>query len=406
MEKPLKVVFVVNASIGPSIASGPGNVGYAGAKSLIEKGLLGKVFCFGVTDDFDLPAEKTVPYCSSWLKRQLLGLLSRIHRRWPAIRGRRRIEQWMDTFFAARLSGDDGNIMYCPKPIYPKTIRRARELGMRVLVETSVLHPRFNLDVVGAERKRLGIHGAAGYTDERRVRNIEKALDEADRIFGRSKFLRDSYMKYGVPRQKFIGEVDFAPPGIDINRFCPDEDEHAEEFIVLHISSISIIKGVQYLLDAWESLADTIDGRLLIIGPADRDMQRVLARRRTKHMEWLGRTKDTVSWYRQASVFGSPSLSDAGPRTVLEAMACGLPAIVSDHCGVSTAINSGENGFVYQFDNPEALASHIEWSYRNRDKLQEMGRKASKMVADYSLTDYGEEIEQRIAVLAESVKRT
>jgi hypothetical protein len=92
MEEPLKVVFVVNDTIGPSIASGPGNVGYAGAKSLFEKGLLGKVFCFGMTNDFDLPAKKAVPYCRSWLKGQLLGFLSRIHRRYPVVRGRRRIE--------------------------------------------------------------------------------------------------------------------------------------------------------------------------------------------------------------------------------------------------------------------------------------------------------------------------
>jgi glycosyltransferase involved in cell wall biosynthesis len=404
MERSPTVVFVVNATIGPSIASGPGNVGYEGAKALFKKNLLGKIFCFDLADDCELPAEKTVPYCRSWLKRQLLGVLSRLHRRYPVISGRRRIEQWMDAFFAANLTRNDGDVMYCPKPIYPETIRRARELGMHVLVETSVLHPRFNLDVVGAERKRLGIRGAAGYTDERRVKNIEMALESADRIFARSEFMRDSYIKYGVPMQKFLGDVDFAPPGIDTERFYPDESEHDEEFIVLHISSISIIKGVQYLLDAWERLADTIDGRLIILGPADRDMRRILTRRKISNMEWLGRTNDPASWYRRASVFISPSLSDAGPRTVLEAMACGLPAIVSDHCGVSRSISPGENGFVYRYDDPVELASHIEWSYKNREELREMGRKARKMVANYSLSDYGEEIEQRIAVLTESVK--
>ena len=299
MKRPLKVGLVVNAAIGPDIASGPGREGYEVAKSLIEKDLLGKIFCLSVADDCDLPADKVVPFCKSWMKRRAVGLLSRVHRRYPIVRGRRRIEQWMDAAFAGRLNSDVGDVLYCPKPLYPKTILRAKELGMRVVVETSVLHPRFNLEVVGAERDRLGLHGAAGYTDERRVRNIEKALERTDRIFAWSTFLRDSYISYGVPENKFLGGVEFAPPGIDTSRFSPDISQQNDVFTVLHVSSISIIKGVQYLLDAWESLADKIDGRLLIVGPADRDMRRILEHRKINNCEWVGRVRDPVTLARR-----------------------------------------------------------------------------------------------------------
>ena len=401
---PLKIGLLVNAMIGPGIGTGPGQEGYEVAKGLLERNVLGKVFCFSVTDDCDLPADKVAPYCRTWLKQRALGVLNRIHRRYPAVRGRRRIEQWMDASFARMLTREAGDVLYCPKPLYPRTIRRARELGIRVVVETSVLHPRFNLDVVSAERDRLGIRGAAGYTDEQRVRNIEAALQECDRIFAWNAFVRDSYVKYGVPENKFLGGGEFAPPGIDTVRFSPDATRQDATFTVLHVSSISIIKGVQYLLDAWESLADEIEGRLLIVGPADRDMRRLLAKRKIRNSEWVGRARDPVAYYRQASVFVSPSISDAGPRTVLESMACGVPAIVSDHCGVSRSITQGDNGFVYHYDDVAELASLIRWSCNNREQLRDMGKRARATVQGYSVMNYSGEIEQRIAAVAEAVQ--
>ena len=69
MERPLKVGLVVNAAIGPGIASGPGREGYEVAQSLIEKDLLGKVFCLSVADDCDLPA-RTVAACGWWAPRR------------------------------------------------------------------------------------------------------------------------------------------------------------------------------------------------------------------------------------------------------------------------------------------------------------------------------------------------
>lgn len=404
MAMPLRVGLLINAMIGPGIGAGPGQEGYEVAKSLIARDALGKIFCFGMTDDCDLPVDKVVPYCRSWLKQRVLGILNRIHRRYPAVRGRRRIEQWMDAAFARMLTRDAGDVLYCPKPLYPRTIRRAGELGIRVVVETSVLHPRFNLDMVSAERKRLGIHGAAGYTDEQRVRNIEGAIAACDKIFAWNAFVRDSYIRYGVPEDKFLGDVEFAPPGIDTVSFSPDYGRQEGIFTVLHVSSISIIKGVQYLLDAWESLAGEIEGRLLIVGPADRDMRRLLARRKIRNAKWVGRASDPVSYYQAASVFVSPSISDAGPRTVLESMACGVPAIVSDHCGVSRSITSGENGFVYRYDDVAELASLIRWSCNNREKLREMGKRAREMVQGYSVKNYSSEIEQRIAAVAAAVK--
>ena len=270
---------------------------------------------------------------------------------------------------------------------------------MRVVVETSVLHPRHNLEVVTRERARLGLRGTSGYLDEGRVRMMERALAGADTIFAWSPFLRDSYLKYGLdPARVLTGAEHCEPPGVDIDRFRPAEEAGTrEEFVLLHVSSITVIKGVQYLLDAWQSLRDRVRGRLLLVGPLDRDMKILRGRYADPTIEWTGAVRDPLAYYRRATIFVSPSLSDAGPRTVLEAMACGVPAVVSDQCGIASSIEPGVNGFVYQYDNVPALAGLIERCYRERELVRSMGTAARETVQGYSIGDYPGEVWQRLS---------
>lgn len=398
----MKVALAINSIIGPSSKGGPGDEGYQLALGLLQKNALGQVFCFGVTEDSELPSDLVEPFCTGRAKRSLLGIISRLHRRYPGIRGRRRIEQWMDSTYAKKIRAGTGNILYCPKPLYPKMIARAKELGMKTIVETSVLHPRFNLDVVGSERKRLGVGGAAGYTDEVRVANIECALERADLIFAWSAFIRDSYVRYGVPVEKLFGGDVFEPPGVDIDKFHPADNGEIRPFTVLHLSSISVIKGVQYLLDAWQRIVDRIEGRLVLVGPVDGDMRRVFARSKVKQVEWVGRTDDPAAYYRNSSVFVSPSVSDAGPRTVLESMACGVPAIVSSHCGISEVIEPGRNGMVYHWNNVDELAALLLECYENQNALRKMGAQARETVLAYSVGNYAHDVWNRICAVMDA----
>lgn len=92
----MRVSLVLNCVIGPNVVSGLGKQGYKIANGLLNKGMLGLVYCHGVTGGCNIPAEKIVPFCKSAVKRKLLGLIDRLHKRHPVVRGRRRIEHWMD----------------------------------------------------------------------------------------------------------------------------------------------------------------------------------------------------------------------------------------------------------------------------------------------------------------------
>ena len=401
----MKVSLALNAFISPYASGGPSRAGYELAVTLQRQGVLGKVFCYGAPPKTDISSSAIVSFCNSKAKLTVLRMLGTVGKQYPALRVRRNIERWMDSWFAARLDHNAGDVLFSPKPLYPQTIARAKELGMQTIVETSVLHPRFNLEVVSEERERLKLNGVAQYTDPIRVKRIEVVLALADAVFARSSFMQQSYIKYGVePRKIYCGAGTTMPLGVDLSKYYPSQEELKDEFVVLHLSSMSIIKGIPYLLEAWEKVVNKVSGKLVLVGTMDRDMRSIARRYSINNVQWVGPTGSPQNYYRKASVFVSPSISDAAPNTVSESMACGVPVIVSDRCGISEAIKEGQNGFVYHYSDVHRLAELIEWCYQNPKNLREMGKNARSLMEDFSLPNYSTEIFSRIQAITSEKK--
>jgi glycosyltransferase involved in cell wall biosynthesis len=189
---------------------------------------------------------------------------------------------------------------------------------------------------------------------------------------------------------------------VDLSRFFPLVDYSTDlPFHVLHVSHMSVIKGVQYLLAAWEGVRQQIDGKLQLVGRVDRDIRKILGRYSNQGIELVGQTNQVARYYQHASVFVSPSISDAGPLTVLEAMACGTPVIVSDHCGFSELVEEGKNGFVYPYSDTARLSELLLWCYRNRRDLDAMRPAALGTAESFSLTGKSAYIRSRVHRLSE-----
>lgn len=84
--------------------------------------------------------------------------------------------------------------------------------------------------------------------------------------------------------------------------------------------------------------------------------------------------------YRSADLYVSASHSDGSSISLLEAMACGCPALVSDIPGNREWIVPGENGWLFPPGDAEALAAGIENALANRSRLAEMGSAARRTV--------------------------
>lgn len=70
---------------------------------------------------------------------------------------------------------------------------------------------------------------------------------------------------------------------------------------------------------------------------------------------------------------------------VNEAMASGLPVIVSEQCGCSSSlVKNGENGFTFDGTSVEQLTAHLLWMHEHEEQLQQMGECSRKIIQDYS----------------------
>ena len=81
-------------------------------------------------------------------------------------------------------------------------------------------------------------------------------------------------------------------------------------------------------------------------------------------IKFLGGREDVRPYYAAADCFLLPTRYDPFPNTVLEAMAMGLPAIVSPRCGAAEIVEPGVNGWICEPDEPEALASLLQQADR------------------------------------------
>jgi glycosyltransferase involved in cell wall biosynthesis len=79
----------------------------------------------------------------------------------------------------------------------------------------------------------------------------------------------------------------------------------------------------------------------------------------------------------RASAFVLPSVEDGFAQAPLEAMACGLPPIVTENVGMSDGITDGTDGFVIPAFDADAIAEKIEALYVDRGLANSMGQAAA-----------------------------
>lgn len=98
-----------------------------------------------------------------------------------------------------------------------------------------------------------------------------------------------------------------------------------------------------------------------------------------------GTVEDPYIWLRQADVFALPSRREGMPNAVLEAMAVGLPVVVSDASGGALEIVEDKvSGRVVPVGNSEALASAMEGLVQNPSERIRLGRSGQKKVSSLS----------------------
>jgi glycosyltransferase involved in cell wall biosynthesis len=159
------------------------------------------------------------------------------------------------------------------------------------------------------------------------------------------------------------GQITVLPPGVNLDEFRPGDRETARRelrlpdgFLVLFCGHDFGRKGLDRLIDAIALMRE--GAHLVVVGGGDAAPYMTRARRLGVDAVFLGSRSDPALAYQAADVFVLPTRVDMWGVTVVEAMACGLPAIVTANAGVATAVREGTTGFVLRdaFDVKELAA--------------------------------------------------
>lgn len=215
----------------------------------------------------------------------------------------------------------------------------------------------------------------------------EQRLDDeirlADAILVGSTYVADSFVAEGIDRSK----MRVVPYGVDLQTFTTaPQVARTGGFHVIYAGQLTQRKGIAYLLRGYQKFARA-DTRLTLVGSivgSDQPLKPFADL--FEHVPHQTRPA-LAARYRAADVFVLPTLIEGMPLVVLEAMACGLPVIVTAN-GPGDIVRDGIDGFVIPERDADAVSDRLERLYRDPGLRAEMGRRAVQRAAEFSWDAY------------------
>lgn len=211
------------------------------------------------------------------------------------------------------------------------------------------------------------------------------ALKKADLVTCDGENTKEAMINLGTDPKK-IKIIYF---GIDIEKFKPfPKDENLKE--KLNIFSSPVIISLRSLTPGYDLetliraipivLKEMPDAKFIIAGKGEeenylKDLAESL--RILENIEFVGKIPhhDLPKYLILADIYVSTSLSDGGLAvSTAEAMACGLPVVITDSGDNKKWVKNGENGFITPLKNPKVLSEKIIYLLKNENLRKKMGK--------------------------------
>lgn len=209
---------------------------------------------------------------------------------------------------------------------------------------------------------------------------IKLIWKKADALIANSQGLKDMALDF-YNKKPF----DVIPNGVDTEVFYPSVKEESDEFKILFVSRLIERKGLQFIIPQLKKIQDSTEKSVKLIvvgdGPYRETLERIAEENHVSDMvEFVGQKgkEEIVPFYQNADLFILPSSKEGMPNVVLEAMACGLPIIMTPCEGSAELIC--ENG--YKAERKE-FADYIIKLIGDNEMRKEMSINSNKRVKNF-----------------------
>lgn len=222
-------------------------------------------------------------------------------------------------------------------------------------------------------------------------RLITFSLNSANKIIAVSEDLAGRIRKIGINNDLMV-----LRNAVDIGRFKPRKNVELryeygiadDEILILFIGHLEPFKGVFELITAFNEVNKSDSKtKLMLIGEGQQkqEVQKEISRfSLDDSVIFTGKVSpETIErYYQMADIFTLPSYTEGLPLVVIEAMACGLPVVVSTVGGIPELIEDSVNGYLIPPKNYEKLAEKLNSLVADEKLRAKFGEKALQTVDD------------------------
>jgi glycosyltransferase involved in cell wall biosynthesis len=227
------------------------------------------------------------------------------------------------------------------------------------------------------------------------IRSAVDASTSLDRHIAVSRRVGEALVARGVPRERVV----VVPNGVDADLFSPDPIARpaaraalgiADDALVLaFVGRFSEEKRVGAFAAVVARVRDKVKVRAIAVGEGQEETSlRERIAREDLPIEIVAKMprSDLVGLYAAADLLVLTSVIEGMPMVVLEAMATGCPAAVTDVGDVRRIVEPGHNGFVAPVDSPEDLADAIVAAALEPGRLERMRECARAAIIGNGMT--------------------
>lgn len=258
-----------------------------------------------------------------------------------------------------------------------------RSRGGQTFLDAGNSHPENFWQIISQEHKRWGC--TLPPVSRGHYQRSLDMMKDVDHVLAPSRFVEESFLKYGFAKNQ-IARIPYAT---DLTIFKPAERRPAERpFTVINTGGLSLRKGTPFLLEALRILKKQVpELRILLTQHISDSIKPILARYSDLPIEWSKTLPPNLlaERLRSADLFILPSLEEGMARTALEAMASGLPVILTQNTGSSDIVDEGINGSIVPIRSSEEIVKKaLFW----RGQALMRGKQCAPILTDMSKLAY------------------
>jgi glycosyltransferase involved in cell wall biosynthesis len=274
-----------------------------------------------------------------------------------------------------------------------ESFKVAKERAVRTVYDLPIAYWKTTRQLLEEEAERLPrwepTLGATRDSEQKLQRKTEE-LELAETIICPSKFVFDSLPRH-IRESKQCVVAPFGSP-----RIQPAANPNNSKLRVLFAGSMTQRKGLADVLAAFK-LLHTRNIELVIMGRPLLPMS--FYRSEFAHFlhEPPRNNAAVLDLMQTCGLLVLPSLVEGRAVVQHEALACGLPLIVTRNAGAEDMIVPGETGFLVEPRSPEAIAEKINWFASNRNHLYDIRESCRRKAAEYSWAGYTRRVLEAIS---------